>query len=67
MGNKVALSYLLKMGRWGEGGGGYAQSEAFKNWLVNLALSAVSWNHNCCSIFTKQVECPSRLEVLELQ
>ena len=32
-----------------------------------MALSAVSWNHNCCRIFTKQVECPSRLEVLELQ
>ena len=47
--------------------GGYAQSRAFKNQQVNLALSAISWDHNYCTIFTKQVECPSRLGVSECQ
>ena len=47
--------------------GGYTQSEAFKNQQANLALSAVSWNHNYCRIFTKQTECPNRLRVSEFQ
>ena len=29
------------------------ESEVFKNQQVNLALSAVSWDHNYCKIFTK--------------
>ena len=47
--------------------GGYTQSRAFKNKQVNLALSAVSWDHNYCRIFTKQIECPRRLEVSKCQ
>ena len=47
--------------------GGYAQSRASKNQQVNLELSAISWDHNYCRIFTKQVECPSRLGVSECQ
>ena len=54
--HKVALSYLLKMG-------GTDSLELLKNQQVNLALSAVSWDHNYCRIFTKQIECPSRLGV----
>ena len=62
MDNKVALSYLLKMGA-----GVYTQSRVFKNQQVSLALSAVSWDHNYCRIFTNQIECPSRLGVSEFQ
>ena len=47
--------------------GGYTQSRAFKNKQVNLALSAVSWDHNYCRIFTKQIECPSSLGVSKCQ
>ena len=47
--------------------GGYAESGAFKNQQFNLALSAVSWDNNYCRIFTKQIECPSRLGVSELK
>ena len=47
--------------------GGYTQSEAFKNQQANLALSAVSWDHNYCRIFTKQTECANRLRVSEFQ
>ena len=46
---------------------GYTQSRAFKNQQVNLALSAFLCDHNFCRIFTKQVECPSRLGVSEYQ
>ena len=42
--------------------GGYAQSRALTNQQVDLALSNFSLDHNCHRIFTKQVECPSRLE-----
>ena len=56
MDNKVALSYLLEMG-----GGGCTQFRAFKNQQVNLC------DHNYCRISTKQIECPSRLGVLECQ
>ena len=57
MGNKVALSFLLKMG-WEVGG----VVEGIHSLFVqdNLALSAVSWDHNYCRIFTKQIECLSR-------
>ena len=40
MDDKVALSYLLKMG------GGGVQFRASKNQQINLALSAVSWDYN---------------------
>ena len=57
MGNKVALSFLLKMG-WEVGSVVEGIHSLFVQ--VNLALSAVSWDHNYCRIFTKQVECLSR-------
>ena len=47
--------------------GGYTQSRAFKNQKINLALSAVSLDHNYCRIFTKQFKCPSRLGGSECQ
>ena len=47
--------------------GGCTQSGAFENQQVNLKLSAVSWDHNYCRTFTKQMECPSRLGVSEFQ
>ena len=47
--------------------GGYTKSRAFKNQQVNLALSPFSCDHNYCRIFSKQVECPSRLVVSEYQ
>ena len=48
---------------------GYTQSGTFKMHQVDylLALSAVSWDHNYCKIFTKQTECLSRLGVSEFQ
>ena len=47
--------------------GGYTQFRAFKYQHVNLVLSAVSWDHNYCRIFTKQTECPRRLGASECQ
>ena len=51
----------------GGGGEGYTLSRDFENQQVSLVLSAVSWDHNYCRIFTKQIECPGRLGVLEFQ
>ena len=47
--------------------GEYRQSRAFKNHPApaNLAFSTVSWDHTYFRIFTKQIECPSRMGVLE--
>ena len=55
----MALKFSVHMG--------YTQSVDFKNQQVSLVLSAVSWDHNYCRIFTKQTECPSRLGILEFQ
>ena len=51
--NKVALAYLLKMG-------GTRSPQLFKNQQVNLELSTISSDHNCCRVPSKQVECQSR-------
>ena len=39
------------------------KSIAFKNQQINLALSAVSWDHNYCRIFMNEIECPNRLSL----
>ena len=57
----------IENGGVGAFGEGYTQSRALKNEQVSLALSAVSWDHNYCRIFTNQIECPSRLGVSEFQ
>ena len=45
--------------------GWYAQSTTSKNQQVSLELSAISSDHNYCRVFSKQVECQSRLGVQE--
>ena len=56
--NKVAPTYLLKMGT-------NPQSTASKYQQVNLELSAISSDGNYCRVPSKQIECQSRLGVQE--
>ena len=69
--NKNVLSYLLKMRR-GEGGAGGGGGGTRSLELLKISMSIVYYllpdeMGNYCRIFTNQIECVSKLGVLEFR